>query len=105
VLLSQAKFVKLEPNRVLYREKKWCSKFYFIICGVVSLSTHNLDTYGQGQLGSFVGEDFLFLPPKSLKSFQFHDTCIGLDQAYLIEISIDAWQNIKYLLQASQYSH
>ena len=54
--------------------------------------------YGQAQIGQFVGEDYLFINPKELKSFQYHDTARGMEESFLLEITLDGLKRIRYEL-------
>jgi CRP-like cAMP-binding protein len=73
--------VQLKANQVLFNEGEQTNAFYFILAGVVSLQTEKLGHFGQGQIGTTVGEDYLFTGQEKQVS-----TCVGLEGTYLLEI-------------------
>ena len=67
------------------------------MCGVITLSQNSI-TYGQAQMGSFIGEDFMLLPSQTIETYKFQDTAEVLDTAFVLEISFSNYQEIKNTL-------
>ena len=100
ILLEHCPLIELSPKQVLYQQNNESSWFYFVLAGIVTLKTDYFGVYGQAQLGTFVGEDSLFMKKKATELGKYQDTWIGLEKTFLLEFSYPDWETIKYQLQA-----
>ena len=53
IILNYWRFVKLDKDQILYKQKQWWSWFYFLIMGVISLTIKG-QIYRISQLGEFI---------------------------------------------------